>query len=492
MPSRLTRYPLLEVLLGLARHHGGEMKDDLGPVDHEPLGCLGLSEVAGLAVASGKGALVAIGSTTSASVAPAIGIPPSAPSVASRATSFWPNMPAAPVTRILIGGAYVARRRPARRIRSVRYGFLRHGSGLGQQRRRRERMRFDLLISGGTVVNPGGAEGELDVAVADGTVVALDRAIPRSSAAHVIDAHGLLVMPGLVDLHTHVFHKVTYWGIDPDPVASVSGVTTWNDAGSAGAFTLTGLREFVVDRSRVRITAFLNIATIGLVADDYECANLAYLDTELFARVADRNRDLVRGVKVRIGTPTVGDNGLEPLRRARRAAEDCGLPLMVHIASGPPDVGDVLALMRPGDILTHCCTGHSMKLVDDDGRLLQSAERAWDSGVLMDIGHGRGSFSFETAEALLAVGRAPDVISSDLHQLSVKGPAFDLPTCMSKFLCLGMPLRAVVRAATSRPAEILGLEDELGTLCPGARADIALFRLDDGRFPLYDVAGADA
>jgi dihydroorotase len=352
-------------------------------------------------------------------------------------------------------------------------------------------MRFDLLIRGGEVVDPGGGhEGRLDVAVTRGRIAVLDRDIPATAAFRVVDAGGQLVMPGLVDLHTHVFHKLTYWGINPDPVASSSGVTTWNDAGSAGAITLPGLREFIVERARVRITAFLNISNIGLVGENYECANLAYLDVDLFRRLADRNRDIVRGVKVRIGTPTVGENGLEPLRRARRAAEECELPLMVHVAFGPPEIEDVLALMRPGDILTHCFTGLTMRIVDDDGGLYEFAKRAWDSGVIMDIGHGTGSFSFQTAEAVMSAGRCPDVISTDLHQLSVNGPAYDLPTCMSKFLHLGMSLRDVVRAATSRPAEILGMERQVGTLLPGSLADIALFRLLRGRFPLYDISGA--
>ena len=352
-------------------------------------------------------------------------------------------------------------------------------------------MRFDLLIKGGHVVDPGGGhDGDLDVAVSGGCVAAVAADISPDSAFRVIDATGLLVTPGLIDLHTHVFHKVTYWGVDPDPVASTTGVTTWNDAGSAGALTLPGLREFIVDRARVRITAFLNISNIGLVGENHECANLAYLDVDLFKRLANRNRDLVRGVKVRMGTPTVGDNGIEPLVRARRAAEECDLPLMVHVAFGPPEVEDILALMRPGDILTHCYTGLTMKLVDDNGKLHDFAKRAWDSGVIMDIGHGTGSFSFETAEAMAAAGRRPDVISSDLHQLSINGPAYDLPTCMSKFLHLGLPLRDVVAAATSRPAEILGIDRDAGTLRPGTRADIALFRLHRGRFPLYDISGA--
>jgi len=351
-------------------------------------------------------------------------------------------------------------------------------------------MRFDLLIRGGEVVDPGGGhEGRFDVAITRGRIAAVDREIPEDAAFQVLDASAQIVTPGLVDLHTHIFHKVTYWGIDPDPVASTSGVTTWIDAGSAGALTLPGLREFVVAPSRAGIKAFLNISNIGLVGENYECANAAYLDVDLFRRLADLNRDLVVGVKVRMGTPTVGDNGLEPLRLARRAAEECELPMMVHVAFGPPEVEDVLALMRPGDILTHCFTGLTMKIVDDGGRLYDFAERAWDSGVVMDIGHGTGSFAYATAEPLMAAGRRPDVISTDLHQLSINGPAYDMPTTLSKFLHLGMTLPDVIRAATIRPAEVIGMEREVGSLRPGTRGDVALFRLLDGTFPLYDIWG---
>jgi dihydroorotase len=351
-------------------------------------------------------------------------------------------------------------------------------------------MRFDLLIRGGEVVDPGGGnEGRFDVAISRGRIAALDRDIPEEAAFRVIDASGQLVTPGLVDLHTHVFHKVTYWGIDPDPVASTSGVTTWIDAGSAGALTLPGLREFVVTPSRAGIKAFLNISNIGLVGENYECANAAYLDVDLFRRLADLNRDLVVGVKVRMGTPTVGDNGIEPLRLARRAAEECELPMMVHVAFGPPGIEEILDLMRPGDILTHCFTGLTMKIVDDRGRLHEFAERAWDSGVVMDIGHGTGSFAYATAEPLMAAGRRPDVISTDLHQLSINGPAYDMPTTLSKFLHLGMSLTDVIRAATIAPAEVIGMQEEVGSLRPGARGDVALFRLLDGAFPLYDIWG---
>jgi dihydroorotase len=352
-------------------------------------------------------------------------------------------------------------------------------------------MRFDLLIRGGHVIDPSaGYDGLLDVAIRRNRVAAVDRDIPETAAVSAIDATGKIVTPGLVDLHAHVFRGVTYWGIDADAFASRTGVTTWVDAGSAGALTMGGFREFVVDPARVRIYPFLNISCIGLVAENYELSRLEWVDVELCRRLVDQNRDLVVGVKVRMGSPTVGDHGIEPMRRARAAADECELPLMVHVALGPPSIAEVLELMRPGDILTHCFTGLTMKIVDDDGRLYDFAARAWDGGVIMDIGHGAGSFSFEVAEALLAAGRRPDVISTDAHQLSVRGPMFDLPTCMSKFLSLGVPLPDVVRAATSRPAEVIGLGSEIGTLRPGAFADIAILTLHRGRFAFHDIHGA--
>jgi dihydroorotase len=349
-------------------------------------------------------------------------------------------------------------------------------------------MKFDLLIKGGEVVDPSsGQNGRLDVAIKRNRIAAVERDIPIEAAARVIDADGQYVTPGLVDLHTHVYHHVTFWGIDPDPVAARSGVTTWLDVGSAGAFNWPGFREFIVKPAEVRIYGLLNISSIGLTAATGELANLDYCDVDLCCKLIELHRDLILGVKVRIDANTVRGSGIEPLRRARAAAERCDLPMMVHIGIGPPAVADVLALMRPGDILTHCFTGNSMRIIDERGRLLDAAKRAWDAGIIMDIGHGAGSFSFETAEALISAGYMPDVISSDIHQLSIHGPLFDMPTCLSKFLALGMSFPDVIRAATARPAEVLGLQHELGTLKVGALADLALFTIQQGHFPFYDV-----
>ncbi len=349
-------------------------------------------------------------------------------------------------------------------------------------------MQFDLLIKGGEVVDPGGGkQGRLDVAIRRNRIAAVDANIPAEAAVRVIDATGQYVTPGLVDLHTHVYHSVTYWGIHADPVAARSGVTTWLDVGSAGAFNIQGFRDFIAKPAASRLYALLNISTIGLTASSWELANLNYCDVDLCVKLTNLNRDLILGVKVRIDHNTTSGTGLEPLRRGREAAERLEQPMMVHIGYGPPTVQEVLPYLRPGDILTHCFTGGDMKIIDSAGKLLDDAKRVWDAGVVMDVGHGGGSFSFDTGQKLIEQGYKPDVISSDIHQHSVNGPLFDLPTCLSKFLAIGMNFEEVIRAATVRPAQVMGLASEIGTLKVGALADVALFTLEKGEFPLYDV-----
>lgn len=349
-------------------------------------------------------------------------------------------------------------------------------------------MHFDLLIKNGEVIDPGGGQqGRLDVAIKRNRVAAVEANIPTEAAVRVIDATNQFVTPGLVDLHTHVYHSSTCWGVRADPVAARSGVTTWLDVGSAGAYNFPGFREFIVKPAASRIYALLNISSIGLTATTWELANLNHLDVDLCCKLVDVNRDLILGVKVRIDINTTSGTGIEGLRRGRVAAERCGLPMMVHIGKGPPELEELLPLMRAGDILTHCFTGQSMRIIDNQGKLLDVAKQAWEMGVIMDIGHGAGSFSFETAEALIQSGYRPDVISSDIHQFSIHGPLFDLPTCMSKFLAIGMTLPQVIAAATARPAAAMGLQNEVGTLKPGALADVALFELVEGDFTFYDI-----
>jgi dihydroorotase len=372
-------------------------------------------------------------------------------------------------------------------------------------------MMFDLLIRGGRVIDPAAStDAELDVAISRGRIASVASGIPARSAREVVDAAGLLVLPGLIDLHTHVFHDFTYWGVDPDLMAHSSGVTTWVDAGSAGAASLRAFRKHIVRSAGVRIKAFINISLLGLVGPEYELSEPSYLDVELLRRAVAGNLDFLVGIKVRMASPTAGKTGLLALRRALEAADETGLPIMVHISDAPPEIGEVLTLLRPGDVVTHCCTGGSMKLVDSDGVPLKAAREALDRGILLDVGHGAGSLNFASADAMLAAGIMPHTLSTDIHQMSrhvnslvssdaVDSPIvqyrgatddpFDLPQCMSKFLALGVPLADVVAATTSHAAEFLGMSGEIGCLSPGARADIGLFRLIDGEVSFTDVSG---
>jgi len=373
-------------------------------------------------------------------------------------------------------------------------------------------MAYDLLIQGGRVIDPAGSRDAMgDVAISKGRIALVADHIPAASAVRVVDATGLLVLPGLIDLHAHVFRDFTYWGVDPDLIAHNSGVTTWVDAGSAGAMTLSGFRQQVVRRTEARVKAFVNISLIGLVAPEYELSQPSWLDVDMLARALAGNLDFVVGVKVRMASPTVGSTGLLALHRALQAADEHELPLMVHISDAPPDISDVLALLRSGDIVTHCCTGGSMKLVDAAGVPLDATRAALDRGIILDVGHGAGSLNFGSAASLLSAGIMPHVISTDLHQMSlhvgslvssdaVDSPVIqlradgtddrlDLPLCMSKFLALGAPLTDVVAAATSRPAAALGLGGQIGSLRAGVPADLGLFRLVDGPVSFTDVYG---
>jgi dihydroorotase len=381
-------------------------------------------------------------------------------------------------------------------------------------------VRFDLLIKGGEVIDPdAGYNGRMDVAVNRDRIAAVEPQIPAKSAFRVIDAAGQYVTPGLIDMHAHIYKDVTYWGVDADAIGSQTGVTTWADAGSAGAMTLGGFREHVVAPSRLKLFSFINITYIGLVAQDYELANNEYCNVEILKRVVNLNRDIVVGIKLRAGR-SGGGVDLEPYHRARKAADELELPIMVHLSTAPPDLETVLGFLKPGDIVTHSFTGQSMRLVDEKGKLLDTAKKAWDEGLIMDLGHGAGSFSFDVSEALVSQGYWPDVISTDLHWLSIFGPnlmdplkgsafgdlsessdarsvivkvkgdgtpVFNLLTCMDKMLFLGMPFPDVIKATTSRPSEILGLKGKTGTLKPGALADIATFVIDKGDFELRDI-----
>jgi dihydroorotase len=350
------------------------------------------------------------------------------------------------------------------------------------------------MLKGGRVLDPSqGLDRIADVGFAAGKVAAVGENLQPDAATAVRDVRGLIVVPGLIDLHTHVYWGGTSLGIDAEDFCRRSGVTTAVDAGSAGPGNFAGFRRHVIDSNAVRILAFLHVSHAGIFAFSNtvmvgESENLRLMDPVAAAAVAEANRDTIVGIKVRVGRHAGGDQGIAPLEVALQVAEEAGLPLMAHIDEPPPTYEEVLARLRPGDILTHAFRPFPNAPCTAQGALKAAVAAARRRRVLFDIGHGMGSFAFRTARAMLANGFAPDTISSDVHKLCIDGPAFDLATTMSKFLCLGMELGDVIKAATANAAFALR-RPELGSLKPGLVGDATVLSVDEGSFDYVDVVG---
>ena len=352
---------------------------------------------------------------------------------------------------------------------------------------------FDLVLSGGTVIDTAsGLHGRRDVGIAGGRIVAIEPHLSGSDAAEVLDVTDQLVVPGLVDLHVHVYPGVADLSVEADPTCLGRGVTTAVDAGSAGANTFPGFRRWVAEASRGRILAFLNISLTGQI-DPFlgELHDLRFADPERAAAVALANPDVIVGFKVRLSEMLAGPNGLAGLERAIEAGRATNLPVMAHIGGTAFDIEEVLARVRPGDVITHAYTGwRSGALVTDAGRLVAAAHEARARGVRFDVGHGSGSFTWAVAEAALADGFRPDTISSDLHRLNVAGPVHDLATTLTKFLLLGLSLDEVITMATTAPAAALGpVGSGLGRLAMGGEADVTVLAFEEGRTLLVDAQG---
>src|SRR5271166_5646123 len=351
-------------------------------------------------------------------------------------------------------------------------------------------MLLDLVLRGGRVIDPSqGIDALMDVGFENGRVAELGDPL---KGADVRDVSGQIVTPGLIDLHTHVYWGGTSLGVDPVRLLK-GGCTTLVDTGSAGPGNYAGFLAHVIQTSPVRILAFLNVSFAGIygfshrvmVGEGGDLRLMAPIDTVEAARA---HPDTIVGIKVRVGMHASQGSGVIPLDIARTTAEELGLPMMVHIDHPPPTLEDVLARMRKGDILTHCFRPFPNNPSTAEGGVRKAVVEARERGVIFDIGHGMGSFAFKTARTMLANGFLPDCISSDVHALCIDGPAFDLLTTMSKFLCLGLPLVDTVRAATDAPATALRRSD-LGTLQPGAAGDASVLELETGDFDYVDSTG---
>ena len=348
-------------------------------------------------------------------------------------------------------------------------------------------MSLDLLMRGGRVVDPGlDIDCTLDIGVQDGKIACLSEPSEKTEAKNTIDIPGKLVTPGLVDLHTHVYWGGTPGGIQADPISARSGVTTFVDAGSAGAGNFTGFLEHVIRKSRCRILAFLNIYYPGLVTASRWISRgdrnpIYFASVPAAIEMGERYSDTIVGLKV-MASGEYNSFGLTALRLGIDAGQRLGKPVMVHRGTPPPTATEVLRELRSGDIMTHSFRGGPTSCLARGGKVMPELLDAKERGVIIDIGHGLRAFSAPVARAMLEQGVLPDVISSDLHARNVAGPVYDLPTTMSKMLSLGMDLIDVVAASTTNPARAIGRFPEIGSLSVGSRADIGVFDLVEGAF----------
>jgi dihydroorotase len=352
----------------------------------------------------------------------------------------------------------------------------------------------DLILRRGRVIDPSQRlDAVVDVAFANGKVSRIGPDLKAVASTKVRDVSGAIVTPGLIDLHTHVYWGGTSLSVDPEEYCRGSGVTTAVDTGSAGPGNFAGFRKHVIEPSAVRILAYLNVSFAGvfgfapriMVGEGEEVRLLAPAEA---VAVANANRDIIVGIKVRVGVIGSGRSGTVPLDVGMQAAEELGMPLMAHIDDPPPNYEEVLDRLRPGDVITHSFHAFPNSPVTAQGTVKKAVYAARERGILFDIGHGKGSLAFKVARVMLANGFMPDTISSDVHTLCVNGPAYDLVTTMSKFLCLGMPLEDVIASATINAAHALK-RPELGSLRPGSAGDATILTVENGHFDYVDALG---
>ena len=359
---------------------------------------------------------------------------------------------------------------------------------------------FDLVLKGGQVIDPANnLNARLDVGITAGKIIRLAANIPSSSAAQSVDVSGLLVTPGILDIHTHVYPfdpspKSYVEAVHPDAHLLASGVTTTVDAGTAGWKDFLDFKEGTIDRSKVRILAFINIACCGMVDADSEQRAID-LNPNITASLALAFPDIIVGIKsAHYWTHLPWDEVHYPwlsVERAVEAAEQCHRPVMVDFWPRPPERSYtelLLQKLRPGDIHTHVFA-QQFPIITPQGKVNPLMFEARERGILFDLGHGAASFWFRNAVPALRGGFTPDSLSTDLHMGNINGPVVSMLNTMSKFLSMGMPLVEVIQRSTTLPAQVINRPD-LGTLSTGSDADLAVFRLEEGSFGFADCGKA--
>jgi len=356
---------------------------------------------------------------------------------------------------------------------------------------------YDFLIKNAHLIDAkNDIDQKMDVAVADGKIAKVSPQISESSAKTIIDATGLYIIPGIIDMHAHLFWGTeqgayisnSYASLPPDGFTFRSGVTTVVDAGSAGWRNFKTFKEQTIDISRTRVFAFLNIVGPGMKGGAVE-QNLGDMDPKLTAMVAKQYADHIVGIKLAHYSGPEWD----PLQRTVEAGNLADMPVMIDFGGHNPHLSLERLFMdelRPGDIFTHCFAnvGGRTAIVDENGKVRPYVWEAQKKGIVFDVGHGGGSFVFDQAIPAMEQGFLPNAISTDLHTGSMNAGMKDMVNIMSKLLNMGMPLNDVIATSTWYPAKYIKHE-ELGHLSEGAVADITVLSLREGNFGFADVRG---
>ncbi|MEL0328184.1 MAG: amidohydrolase/deacetylase family metallohydrolase [Deltaproteobacteria bacterium] len=350
-----------------------------------------------------------------------------------------------------------------------------------------------MIIRKVTPLNsPSTASQPIDLEIEDGKITRLGAQLDNPKGLKEYAFENALISKGWVDLHVHVYFGATDISIRPEQAGLETGVTTLVDCGSAGEANFVGFSEFIAKQAKERLFAFLNIGSIGLVA----CNRISELslgfrsvNVERTLKTIENYPDLIRGIKCRASQVITGDLGAEAVRVARKVARVAGLPLIVHVGEPPPLLEDVLDLLEEGDVVTHAFHGKPGGNLMEDQRSLAAVHAARARGVLLDVGHGAASFSFKVMRFARDQGIETDLISTDLHRNSIKGPAYDLPTTLSKLLNLGMPLDQVIAAGSTRPSSFLDPTEGEDWLKVGQNADLTVFRVDEANISVEDSLG---
>jgi dihydroorotase len=354
---------------------------------------------------------------------------------------------------------------------------------------------YDLILKGGSLIDPSqGLSGTHDIAIENGAIARIAGEIPSEEGRRVIAVNGRIVTPGLIDLHAHVFEGFTRFGVNPDIAGVHAGVTTIVDAGSSGSATFEGFTQHILPHCYTEIIPFLHICQTGLATIPDIIAE-GSIDLDATLRVANRHKNLIRGIKARMVSPALEILGMEMPRLAKRAARESGIKLMVHIGDtekryDPTVIRRLLPLLEKGDILTHYFTANPGGVLDGNGRLVPEAWEAEKTGVWFDTAHGQMNFSFDIGRRIIDQGLLPHCISTDLTVPGRIRAVHSMTEMMTRFLGLGFTLEQVVTMCTANPAKAIGAEDRIGSLAVGRQADISVLRVEEGDWTVHDVLGA--